>query len=419
MSEILHLKRGLMGFYKGFFNSFHLFKDISRSRDIATIVKLTRRELFDELKAKIVKKLNNNEIICDDMESLLKLFDKKSFISYEIMNFVIYSLSRGGFFTNADSYKEYIIDLIKIAPNSTEFVKNWIEKCLIVFENMMVNNKLFNIDHVDYIINEIIFNPTCRKLFPNDLLKLIKLNKLPMTRDISEINIEYFCYWSSLLSMNLIVDIEELEYIAKQSDTFAKGNIFVSDNETEKEIFLLNLIDSTLILNTKDTIAFTPIMDNLDQYTSYSPMAFGQVMKNKGLIYEFYFVWSTKDFDVKRFLNWRIDRFVSLIPFRRQIDALKLACMENNVTPLCKYIIESWYETSKAINEESVYDVLEYKLNKLKLALNDKNCVNEIKYLKEANDAQKQAILNSKNNAISLVHGPPGTGKTEGKDLII
>ena len=37
--------------------------------------------------------------------------------------------------------------------------------------------------------------------------------------------------------------------------------------------------------------------------------------------------------------------------------------------------------------------------------------------MKNGNDSQKQAVSQAKSNVLTLVHGPPGTGKTEGTKI--
>ncbi|CAF0708569.1 unnamed protein product [Brachionus calyciflorus] len=394
------------------------FPEPSESRNKTNkVVKTQRREQFEELKVILIEKLNKNEQSCQEMEQLINLYDNESFISYEIINLVIYLLSRGCFFQQLDSYKICFLYLIKLAPNSKEFQRQWLDKCFTLLESMKQNNMFFTINQIDDLICDILFSQAYSKDFTFDLLKLIKKGCFRIENDLNNFNINYFSYWLSLLTMDLLTCIEEVEDISKKKEIITKGDLFRIDeenNESNKHtLWKLNLNDSSLIFSQTDCISFTPLTNDC-QSTKYSPIAFANIVKQTGLIYDIYFIWPT-GFIPDTKTVWRVDKFTGFIPFRRQIDSLKLQTNEAN--DLSQFLMKSWYHSidSNSDNNSINLDIEnDYNnLNRKSCNCNQKIGVNEFFFLKEGNASQKEAVNLSQSNAISLIHGPPGTGKTE------
>ena len=334
---------------------------------------------------------------------MLDMFDKRDLVSYEIMNFILYLLSRGGSFLAVDSYLQCFVNLVNIAPKSIEFQYKWLDKCFILLHNMTENNKKFSLDQLDELISVILYSQTCRKLFPLDLLKLLKISCFPI-ENLDECRTAYFGHWSALLTHNLTTEIEEVEAEAHRQDKGARGDLFRIEDETAvQQIWTLNLRDATLILSHNDSIAFTVLGDEKEATTLYNPVAFAQIVKQTGLIYEIYFFWP-KEFVADPKLAWRVDKFTSITPFRRQLQALKMHCKEPS--QLSRFLIKSWHETSQ-IELQMDYE----KLNE-HLRVNQ-SC--GFIYLTQGNEAQTEAVKLAQSSPITLIHGPPGTGKTEGK----
>lgn len=363
----------------------------------------------------LIDKLNKSEQSFLELEQLINLFDVESFISYEIINLVIYLLSRGFFFQQVDSYKICFLHLIKLAPNSKEFQRQWLDKCHTLLENMKTNNIFFTFNQIDDLICDILFSQAYSKDFAFNILKLVQKGCFNIENDSDTFN--YFSYWLSLLSINFLTCIEEVEEKSKKKEIITKGDLFSmdeekSENEKAKQIlWKLNLRDSSLIFNQTDCISFTPSTNDC-QSTIYSPIAFANIVKQTGQIYDIYFIWPI-GFIPDTKIVWRVDKFTGFIPFRRQIDSLKLQCKEPN--HLSQFIIKSWYESVKPTNDDNFkLDIAnDYNSYNEKICNFNQKFVNEFFFLKEGNDSQKEAVNFSVSNAITLIHGPPGTGKTE------
>ena len=362
-----------------------------------------KRDSFDRLRKVVTEKLKKGEPLHYELQLLLDMFDKRDLVSYELMNFILYLLSRGCSFLAIDSYKQCFFNLINIAPKSIDFQHKWMDKCFILLHNMKENSKKFSLDQLDELINAILYSQTCRKLFPLDLLKLLKISCFPI-ENCDECGGAYFGHWSALLAHNLATEIEEVEAEAHRQEKGARGDLFRIEDETAvQQIWTLNMRDATLILGHNDSIAFTILNNQKEATTMYNPIAFAQIVKQTGLIYEIYFFWP-KEFVPDPKQAWRVDKFTSITPFRRQMQALKMHCKEP--TQLSRFLIKSWYETSQ-VELQTDYEKL-----KQNLAVNQ-SC--EFIYLTEGNEAQTEAVKFAKSSPITLVHGPPGTGKTEGK----
>jgi hypothetical protein len=367
---------------------------------------MTKRDTFEALKKISIEKLNKNETNEIELNNILQLFEKHSMISYEIMNLILYFLSKNCAFNHIDSYKQCFVNLVNISPKSIQFQRDWSDKCFILIENMKRNEKYFTIDHLDDLICEILFANVDRELFSSDLLNLIKVNCFKIENS-NGYNGEYFSYWSSLLTLNLFTEIEESE--KEKSGRFAKGDLFRIEDE---DSWMLNLRDASLILNHTDSIAFTSLTD--EKNCNFDPIAFAQIVKQTGLIYEIVFIWP-KETRQDSNKTWRVDKFPGFTSFKRQIDALKITFTQSN--QLCHFLMKSWYETMKANNENSL-SILEAEFKQMnERHLEKSESTFEFIYMKNGNDSQKQAVSQAKSNVLTLVHGPPGTGKTEGTKI--
>ena len=360
----------------------------------------SRRDKFDNLKKISIEKLNKNESIDSEISSILKLFEKDSMISYEIMNLILYFLKKDCSFNNIDSYKQCFINLVNISPKSIQFQRDWLDKCFILLENMKIKEKCFTIDDLVDLICEILFANVCRELFPTDLLNLIKVNCFKIA-NTNGFNGEYFCYWSSLLAINLITEIEELEneMTSKNADRFVKGDLFKID---EEDMWILNLRDGSFIFNHTDSIALTPITDG--KICPFNPIVFAQIVKQTGLIYDIFFIWP-KEIKIDPNLVWRVDKFPGFTSFKRQLDALKANFEQSN--PLSQFLMKSWFETMKCNNENSMLNLkAEFnQINKRNTEINNNENYFEFIYMKNGNDSQKRAVFLANSNVLTLVHG--------------
>jgi len=143
----------------------------------------------------------------------------------------------------------------------------------------------------------------------------------------------------------------------------------------------------------------------------FDPIAFAQIVKQTGLIYEIVFIWP-KEVRLDSNKTWRVDKFPGFTSFKRQIDALKITFAQAN--QLCHFLMKSWYETMNANNENSLA-ILEAEFRQMnERHLEKSESSFEFIFMKNGNDSQKQAVSQAKSNVLTLVHGPPGTGKTEG-----
>lgn len=354
-----------------------------------------KRDFYEEIRREIAEKLNRNEPVQEKMVQLLELVDRNLYLTYEILNYLIHLLSRGSYFNDLHDYMTLIKSLIYMTPKLFNSTQSMLEKWFISFDNMRRFKKLLDFSDIEDIFNTIIFCQSCRGEFAFELLSLFKIGYLPMLDTLKPIKCLYFCYWSSLLTIELINEIEDYESKSKQMFEIATGDVFKCTEKYGEQItWKINIRDATVNFISTDFMALTPLYDaNSDEF-NYNPQFFYQIIKQMGQIYQIIPIWPLdKEIDAK--IVCRVDKFPSLVTYKRQIDALKNNCSLDFNNHLNEFIISNFHNPNQP-GLKSVDQIIH--------ADNNMNLI----YLKNGNDEQKHAIYLCNKNAISLIHGPPG-----------
>ncbi|XP_071941136.1 uncharacterized protein [Antedon mediterranea] len=265
-----------------------------------------------------------------------------------------------------------------------------------------------------------------------DLLKQFEIGLFPL--DPTDFKTEgaktYFLRWTSLLTIEVLEEAKVFKKTAINTDNFSKAHAFPES----KLARWLNIQAPRQTFLPQDGMALTP-SHQMDENLLFQPKYFAECVQSKrtGLMIQVNLickVGSSPDEltaqDVPRNSYWRVDRFASLVSYRRMIDALKNICALSSDTvketcPIASEISPEFHHSDvnadNAKQPEHEREVPDNSNTLEQSAVSGAASSTRRKPAKRGearvlNESQMEAVDAAMNDGITIIQGPPGTGKT-------